>query len=630
MNYSILFIILNVVLIYVFYRSLRKKNLLTFFQGGKWWLTWLAVGIITLMDELTSIYYAPSEAYRFIGLKAIFYVSITSIFIRFLSTRMVEISEILELNNIKGGGVYSFSYLVWGPKVSFIAVGSILVDYILTATLSTVSAVTNGATFFTGQLSPLQIIPFSLMIFWGIAFLNILGIKENAKFTYGIFIFASIILMNLLLGGILNLNSSSVEILKYSTKSFVADFTHYNPITSFSYIVAGIGSCILAYSGIESVLQTASLTKGWHEIRKGYVFLAFTVGIVTPLLVLLAMSSGIHIDPSKGVNLSVESFMKVHETDLIPNFAANTNGKIFAVIVSILASMTLIMAVNTAMVASAELIEKIAERYQFHWLIQTNKRQSLYRIHIFNAAFYSFILFLTSGKQSILAEMYAVGLVASFCINAGSLLKYRFSKGSKQLTYRTSRIGTLIIFIFLVSIFSYIAVQRYYGTMLWLFISSLVLFFGIILAKKRAPEIPIRKMTKSPMDVVFAIVDAPSDTVHIHFKRPKERDFGVNHPDNIFVSFYHPRTEVPEALFVNHLWLSIQNRMDLYDMIYGLLETIAYDVPADKNIVIHFGWPMSSWIDRLSIGFMVFNIMRIPRHFPQFSYVMEYFPTNSK
>ena len=47
-------------------------------------------------------------------------------------------------NKIRGGGVYSFSYLVLGPVASFVAVASIMVDYILTACISTVSAVING------------------------------------------------------------------------------------------------------------------------------------------------------------------------------------------------------------------------------------------------------------------------------------------------------------------------------------------------------------------------------------------------------------------------------------------------------------------------------------------------------
>ena len=67
-------ILANLILVAAFIYVARKSNFLTFFQNGRWWLTWLAIGIITLMDELTSIYYAPFEAFRFIGLKAIIYI----------------------------------------------------------------------------------------------------------------------------------------------------------------------------------------------------------------------------------------------------------------------------------------------------------------------------------------------------------------------------------------------------------------------------------------------------------------------------------------------------------------------------------------------------------------------------
>ena len=67
------------------------------------------------MDEFTSIFYVPAESYRFIGSSAIVFIALTSILIRFLSTRFVEIAEILEHHGLIGGGVYSFSYLVLGP-----------------------------------------------------------------------------------------------------------------------------------------------------------------------------------------------------------------------------------------------------------------------------------------------------------------------------------------------------------------------------------------------------------------------------------------------------------------------------------------------------------------------------------
>lgn len=603
------FIAVNLLLVVTFIFLIKKKNFLSFTSNGKLFLTWLAVGIFTLMDELTSIYYAPFEAFRFIGMKAIIYIALTSILIRILSTRMVEIGEILEANNIRGGGVYSFSYLVLGPTFSFLAIASILVDYILTASISTVSSVENG-TYFLGMSESIKFF-IKFGVIGVITVLNILGVKENAKFTFLIFVIATFVLINLIVGGIFHLDSNSFSIIGNSFKEFTADFSHGNILISYENLIIGIGSCILAYSGIESVLQTASLVKNWHDIRKAYLFLAFTVGIVTPLIALFALSSGINLSH--------------HETDLIPAYSSLVNGNFFGMIVSVLASITLIMAVNTAMVASAELIEKVAERYKFHWLTTVNKNQSLYKIHIFNAIIYSTVLIITSGNQAVLAEMYAVGLVASFTINTGSLLKYRFSKGTKEITYHTSRIGTLILFIVLLSTLIYIMIARPYGTTLWFIITSLVIIVGLRIAKSRAPEIIVRRVTKTAMDVIFKIMEIEEKEVHIYFRRPLEQEALDGQTNSIFVSFYSPRLDTPKQSLPNHFWIAITDRFTFSQMINGLLETIQYEIPKDeKDIYLHFGWPLSSWLDRLSIGFFIHDIIQLPRKYPQFYFQIDY------
>src|SRR5512144_1891277 len=97
--------LLNVGLVAFFIYLLRKRELLSYHHHGRWWLTWLAIGVITLMDEFTSIFYVPAEAYRFIGLSAIVFIVITSLLIRFFSTRLTEIAEILEQHHLIGGGV---------------------------------------------------------------------------------------------------------------------------------------------------------------------------------------------------------------------------------------------------------------------------------------------------------------------------------------------------------------------------------------------------------------------------------------------------------------------------------------------------------------------------------------------
>ncbi|HMK36204.1 MAG TPA: amino acid permease [Desulfomonilaceae bacterium] len=604
---TFILVLINGFFIALFIVLLRKPSILTYYSSGRVWLTWFAVAIITLMDELTSVFYAPAEAHRFIGPSAIVFIAFTAIFIHYMTTRLVEIAEILEHHGIFGGGVYSFSYLVLGPTVSFVAVSSIMVDYILTACISAVSAVENATSFF--QLSHFSKMLASMAIVWAVAGLNILGIRENARFTFSIFAFAAVIFINLIVSGVLALDADSIVRLQ---ESFV-DATHRlqtgSLFNNYGIFIASVASCVLAYSGVESVLQTAGLVRTWREIGKAYIFLACTVGLVTPIVAALALSAPIDFAQ--------------HEGDLITYYATLVNGVPFGVVMAVLASLTLIMAVNTAFVASSELLERVAERYAFHWLIKTNRNESLYRIHLTNASFFSFIILLTQGSQMILADMYAIGLVASFCINMGSLIIYRYFMGTKEVIhFNTSRAITLAIFLIFVSCLSFLAWMKPHGTELWAAITGIVLIAGLIVVKKRAPEIKEIEQTDSQMEMILHLAESPEPQVNIYFRRPREEALAKTKTNEVYVMFYNPRQGAPPKLAPNHFRFAASRR-SIYNHIVALLKVVEYEM-SDRQVNVHFGWPLSSWIDRLSIGVMVFNIMRLPRQFPGFTFNINY------
>jgi hypothetical protein len=90
---SILLIVVNLALLGVFIYLFQKPGRLSYYLNGRWWLTWLSVAVITLMDELTSVFYAPAEAYRFIGSSAIFFIAFTAIFIHYMTTRWWKLLE---------------------------------------------------------------------------------------------------------------------------------------------------------------------------------------------------------------------------------------------------------------------------------------------------------------------------------------------------------------------------------------------------------------------------------------------------------------------------------------------------------------------------------------------------------
>lgn len=603
----LLLVLLNSAVIGTFIYLFRRKNLLSYFSNGRWWLTWLSIGVITLMDELTSIFYAPSEAFHFVGSYAIAFLAFTSLLMRFLSTRMVEIAEILEHHGVRGGGVYSFSYLVLGPTLSFVAVASILVVYVLTASISTVSAVENGLTFVS--LSQVQKYVIMFGIVWGIAGLNILGVRENARFTFALFSIVAVVLLTLLASGIYEAPPESWKKIGDSFTYSTLRIGEEGFLGGFAFIIISVSGCILAYSGIESVVQIAGLAKSWREIGRAYIFLALTIGIFTPFISALVLSSGID--------------STVHATDLITQYAAVVNGLPFGVLVGITASIALIMAVNTAFVATSELLERVAHRYNFQWMIRANDRQSLYRIHVFSAIFFSVVIVVTEGNQRTLAEMYALSLVASFAINMGSLLFYRYFKGTKEIReYNTSRFGTLLLFVVLTSCFVYLSLTKPAGLGLWSGATVFFLVVGLLVAKKRSPEQKHIEETDTPLEMILALADAPGEKLDVYFKRPNEEG-GTPDSSVAYVSFYSPRAGIPPRVAPNHFRFAMQGQT-LYDSITELLYVFKYELP-HKTITFHFGWPLSSWIDRLSVGVMVFSIMKLPKEFPEFNFTIDYF-----
>ncbi|MBI5579174.1 MAG: APC family permease [Deltaproteobacteria bacterium] len=603
---------LNLFLVGLFVYLLRMRGLLTYYRSGRLWLTWMGIGIITLMDEFTSIFYVPAESYRFIGSSAIIFIALTSLLIRLLSTRFVEIAEILEHHGLIGGGVYSFSYLVLGPVVSFVAVSSIMVDYILTACISAVSAVLNASSFFPAiSDSPLLVQSLVLAAIWFVAGLNILGIRENVRFTFAIFIFAAVVILNLIVSGLMDLDHASVEQIKESGRQAVASTQGGSWIETYGNFIKNIAFCILAYSGIESVIQTAGFVENWRAIKKAYLFLALTVGVVTPLVAVLTLSAPIDFPE--------------HEGDLITYFATLLNGVWFGVTVAVLASFTLLMAVNTAFVASSELIERVAHRYGFQWIIATNRSNSLYRIHILDAILFSAIVLITSGSQKILADMYAIGIVASFCINMGSLIIYRYFMGTKEvIPYSTSRLGTLALFVVLTSCFVFLAWDKPHGTALWGLLTCIVLTSGIIVSKKRRPEKAEVAQAESEMEVILYLAEAASRDLNIFFSRPREDSAVPDRRNDVYVSFFSPRQGIPARAGVNHFRLPF-GKAGIYHRMVAFLKVIEYEL-SDRVITVHFGWPMSSWLDRISIGVMVFKMMKLPTLFPKFNFDIGYKP----
>jgi hypothetical protein len=212
--------------------------------------------------------------------------------------------------------------------------------------------------------------------------------------------------------------------------------------------------------------------------------------------------------------------------------------------------------------------------------------------------------------------------LASFCINMGALIIYRYFMGTKELIhFYTSRLVTLIMFVIFVSCFILLAIMKTHGTMLWAGVTGLVLLGGFLVVRKRAPELKEIGKSDNEMEMILYLAESSTPDVHLVFKRSQET--GGEPEDNVaYVTFYSPRAGIPTKLARNHFRFPLL-KLSLYHRLVALLRVVEYEI-TDRQVTVHLGWPMSSWLDRMAIGVMIFNMMRLPRLFPNFKFIMSY------
>jgi hypothetical protein len=158
--------------------------------------------------------------------------------------------------------------------------------------------------------------------------------------------------------------------------------------------------------------------------------------------------------------------------------------------------------------------------------------------------------------------------------------------------------------------------------MMWATVTGVVLLAGFFVAKKRAPEIREIEKTDNHMDLIFYLVNSNSDEVHLYFRRPREEVLWVPRSNEVFVTFYSPRKGAPPKLAPNDFRFPL-DRHGLYHNLVSFLRAVEYELP-HLHINVHFGWPLSSWLDRISIGVMMYKLMRLPRIFRNFNFHIAY------
>jgi amino acid transporter len=397
---------------------------------------WRAAAIV-LCDLASSAYYAGGLAESFVGKSAPWFILAIMLFSYAVRAVYVE-----SCSMFVRGGVYRVVHKALGGTLAKFSVSALMFDYILTGPISGVSAglylaalINESAPHLGIQGIHLNPPYFAAVFAIGVTFYfwrkNVIGMQESSKKALRIMQITTVMVVMLIVWCLITIiyrGYNPVPLPTLQNIHFSDDAVGWLKGTIFTKLSAvailiGLGHSILAMSGEESLAQVnreLASPKLKNLKRAGFVIFIYSM-VFTSLVSFF------------GVMLIPDSVRPNFLDNLIGGLAMNVVGPeilriLFHAFVVVVGTIILSGAVNTAIVGSNGVLNRVAEDGVLpDWFrIPHKKHGTTVRIISMVVILQIVTIALTRGNIQLLGDAYAFGIVWSFTMIGLSMLVLRY------------------------------------------------------------------------------------------------------------------------------------------------------------------------------------------------------------
>ncbi len=400
---------------------------------------WRAAAIV-LCDLGSSAYYAGGIAEGYLGKSAPWFI-----FAIMLFSYAVRAVYIESCSMFVRGGVYRVVHEALGPTLAKFSVSALMFDYILTGPISGVSA----GLYLAGLINEtaqhlghpqVHVPPQQFAAFFTVAITlyfwrkNVIGIHESSQKALRIMQLTTVMVVILIvwcLATIFKQGYQPVPLPTMRNIHFTDDALGWLKGTLWPMIPAiaifiGLGHSLLAMSGEESLAQVnreIAAPKLKNLERAGFIIFIYSM-LFTSLVSFFAVMI---IPDQERVNVFINN--------LIGGLAMHVIGPVwlrllFNAFVVVVGTVLLAGAVNTAIVGSNGVLNRVAEDgVLVDWFRKPHRKYGTsYRIITLIVALQVITVTLSRGNILLLGDAYAFGVVWSFAMKALSVLVLRFQR----------------------------------------------------------------------------------------------------------------------------------------------------------------------------------------------------------
>jgi amino acid transporter len=403
---------------------------------------WRAAAIV-LNDLASSAYYAGGEAEQFIGKTAPWFILATMFLSYAVSQLYVE-----SCSMFVRGGVYRVVKEAMGGALAKFSVSALMFDYILTGPISGVSA----GQYLAGLLNEMLVYAhvhvvlnasaaaeifaiLATLYFW---WENTKGITESSEKALWIMQLTTIMVIALIgwcgytllvRGGHLPPAPVSRNIVMTKHALGWLAGSRIPQMFSLVAVLIALGHSVLAMSGAESLAQVYREIE--HPKLPNLKKAALVIFIYSMVFTSLVSFFAVMIIPDKT--------RPQYFQNLIGGLAMSLQGPLvarlaFHVFVVVVGTMILSGAVNTAIVGSNGVLNRVSEDGVLSdWFRQPHpKYGTSYRIVNMVVALQILMILVSRGDVTFLANLYAFGVIWSFVLNGVAVFVLRYTQPQKR------------------------------------------------------------------------------------------------------------------------------------------------------------------------------------------------------
>jgi len=391
-------------------------------------LAWVGLGA----DGLSSSAYGPEEA--FLALGEHFYLALPLALLMAVTVFVISASysQVIELFPTGGGG-YLVATKLLGAKAGLVSGAALVVDYMLTITISIAASADALFSFVPLQYQPYKIVAEVFFIF-GLILLNLRGVKESVIFLMPIFLLFVVMHIVAIILGVAPHLGDMPALISNSYRETVGDVQGLGLIATLAILLRAYSLGGGTYTGIEAIsnglqiLREPRVETGKRTMLYMATSLAFTA---SGILLCYLLNQVVH-EPGKTLNASL--FVKVFG----PIFGADTSMTAILVIVTLFTEAALLVVAAQAgflagpRVLSNMALDSWAPHRLSHLSDQLVTRNGVWFMGLTSFAF----LIYSHGNVKLLVVMYSINVFLVFTLSQMGMCRHWWEVRKSQMPWR--------------------------------------------------------------------------------------------------------------------------------------------------------------------------------------------------